>query len=468
VATITRVMCDLVVQEVVAGELQVQSDLKRLSPSILAEILACAVPVGSATAAAAATASTAVSLQEEDRGRSKSIAAGGAGGAASVPVIRGSTPPRVSSPPPADRTGEGENQLVVFRRMDSYGAVDEFEGTWRPVHGKLKELAKKLCGTILHTTYIATVNNHSDTRSYAQELSECYGSYHCLLHIDTIVTSVLSCLGAIQGSAAAVGRIISPRYKSQGGCDAEDLALQNIQARLRMVMSYLCAALLPWIRGGCGQTSNGFLLVLGSGNVDEALRGYFTKYDCSSADLNPIGGICKKDLKKLLVWAADIMDCPAVGKILVAPPTAELRPLSLAGPGSGAGSGSGTSRVVLEQTDEEDMGMSYDDLSVFGYLRKVRQCGPLSMFHKLCEQWRLSFSPRVIADKVKHFFKFYAINRHKLTTLTPSYHAENYSPDDNRYDFRPFLYPVRWSRSFANIDACVADLEMRPAIGRGI
>ena len=69
---------------------------------------------------------------------------------------------------------------------------------------------------------------------------------------------------------------------------AEDLALQNVQARLRMVMSYLCAQLFPWVRG-----SKGFLLVLSAGNVDEALRGYMTKYDCSSGDLNPIGGICK-------------------------------------------------------------------------------------------------------------------------------------------------------------------------------
>jgi NAD+ synthase (glutamine-hydrolysing) len=35
--------------------------------------------------------------------------------------------------------------------------------------------------------------------------------------------------------------------------------------------------------------------------------------------------------------------------------------------------------------------------------------------------------------QVKHFFKYYAINRHKATVLTPSYHAENYSPDDNRW-----------------------------------
>jgi NAD+ synthase (glutamine-hydrolysing) len=51
-----------------------------------------------------------------------------------------------------------------------------------------------------------------------------------------------------------------------------------------MVLSYLFAQLLPWSRGLPGS-----LLVLGSANVDETIRGYFTKYDCSSADINPIG-----------------------------------------------------------------------------------------------------------------------------------------------------------------------------------
>ena len=63
-----------------------------------------------------------------------------------------------------------------------------------------------------------------------------------------------------------------------------------------MVLSYMLAQLLPWTRG-----RSGFLLVLGSANVDEALRGYMTKYDCSSADINPIGGISKGDLKRFLV-----------------------------------------------------------------------------------------------------------------------------------------------------------------------
>ena len=41
-----------------------------------------------------------------------------------------------------------------------------------------------------------------------------------------------------------------------------------------------------------------------------------------------------------------------------------------------------------------------------------------------------------------------------MTTLTPSYHAEAYSPDDNRFDLRPFLYSSRWPWQFRQM--CVA------------
>lgn len=39
-----------------------------------------------------------------------------------------------------------------------------------------------------------------------------------------------------------------------------------------------------------------------------------------------------------------------------------------------------------------------------------------------------------------------------MTVLTPSYHAEAYSPDDNRFDHRPFLYRANWSWQFRAID----------------
>lgn len=39
-----------------------------------------------------------------------------------------------------------------------------------------------------------------------------------------------------------------------------------------------------------------------------------------------------------------------------------------------------------------------------------------------------------------------------MTILTPSCHAETYSPDDNRFDHRPFLYNHLWKWQFAAID----------------
>ena len=66
------------------------------------------------------------------------------------------------------------------------------------------------------------------------------------------------------------------------------------------------------------------------------------------------------------------------------------------------------------------MGMTYDELSRFGRLRKVHKCGPVSMFEKLLFEWA-HLPPEEVADKVKHFFRYYSINRHKMTTLTPSY-----------------------------------------------
>ena len=93
----------------------------------------------------------------------------------------------------------------------------------------------------------------------------------------------------------------------EGGSNTENLARQNIQARIRMVVSYLFAATMPSARK---RVSGGSLLVLASGNVDECLRGYLTKYDCSSADLNPIGSISKNDLRSYIAWARDAFAMP--------------------------------------------------------------------------------------------------------------------------------------------------------------
>lgn len=294
---------------------------------------------------------------------------------------------------------------------------------------------QEIANRIFYSSFMGTVNSSKETRSRAKELSNVIGSYHIDMNMDTLVSSVVSVFEIATGK--------KPIFKLFGGSQTENLALQNIQARLRMVLSYLFAQLLPWTR-----SKQGGLLVLGSANVDECLRGYLTKYDCSSADINPIGGISKTDLKSFIKWAVGKFEMPILKEFLDATPTAELEPI--------------TENYV--QSDEVDMGMTYEELSSFGRLRKVDKCGPEAMFVKLYHEWSQpphNYSAEIIAEKVKRFWFFYAINRHKMTTMTPAYHAEQYSPDDNRFDLRPFLINPRFPVASKNIDNYVSKIKER-------
>lgn len=51
-----------------------------------------------------------------------------------------------------------------------------------------------------------------------------------------------------------------------------------------------------------------------------------------------------------------------------------------------------------------------------------------------------------------------------MTVLTPSYHAETYSPDDNRFDHRPFLYNAMWPWQFRAIDDQVKNCKAFPRL----
>ncbi|EFJ22527.1 hypothetical protein SELMODRAFT_267968 [Selaginella moellendorffii] len=302
-------------------------------------------------------------------------------------------------------------------------------------NGKVPKSAEEFANRIVFTVYMGSENSSAQTLNRAAQLASQIGASHMDLKIDKIVSALVSLFTSLTGKV--------PRYKVDGGSTAENLALQNLQARIRMVIAYMLASLLPWVKG-----KRGFFLVLGSANVDEGLRGYLTKYDCSSADLNPIGGISKQDLRSFLRWCANNLHYPILAEVVSAPPTAELEPI----------------RENYSQTDEEDMGMTYEELSMYGRLRKIFHCGPVSMFKNLCHRWHGKLDPGQVAIKVKDFFRFYSINRHKMTTITPAYHAENYSPDDNRFDQRQFLYNTRWPWQFKKIDEIVERAAKRPVV----
>jgi NAD+ synthase (glutamine-hydrolysing) len=94
-----------------------------------------------------------------------------------------------------------------------------------------------------------------------------------------------------------------------------------------------------------------------------------------------------------LVYACEEFGIQSLDPIIHAVPTAELKPLSAEGD--------------VEQADEVEMGMTYEELDHFGRLRKISRCGPVSMFEHLCPEWmrERELTPRKIAEKVKYFFR---------------------------------------------------------------
>ena len=114
----------------------------------------------------------------------------------------------------------------------------------------------------------------------------------------------------VTGVVATLGKGVSER------------TLGNSKSRARMLVLY-----------AYGQDRG--LLVCGTGNKSELLTGYFTKWGDGAADLLPIGDLYKTQVRQL----ARHLGVPRI--LITKPPTAGLRP---------------------GQTDEGDLGVSYDEL----------------------------------------------------------------------------------------------------------
>jgi NAD+ synthase (glutamine-hydrolysing) len=83
------------------------------------------------------------------------------------------------------------------------------------------------------TSYLGTKNSSKETLDRAKRLAEGIGALHFNIGIDEAYESIVTLF------VKATGK--TPKYEMNGGTYPEDLALQNIQARIRMVISYLMA-----------------------------------------------------------------------------------------------------------------------------------------------------------------------------------------------------------------------------------
>ena len=117
--------------------------------------------------------------------------------------------------------------------------------------------------------------------------------------------------------------------------ESDQMAAGNVRVRARGVLNYFVA-------------NHENRLVLGTGNRSEALTGYFTKYGDQAVDCNPIGNLYKQQVRQLASYVGVPED------LVMKTPSAEM---------------------WLGQTDEEEMGITYDTLDA---ILALHVDGPLS------------------------------------------------------------------------------------------
>jgi NAD+ synthase (glutamine-hydrolysing) len=260
-----------------------------------------------------------------------------------------------------------------------------------------KLTAKTLTAALLTTAYQATANSGEVTRSAARTVAEDIGATHLELDVESIHQ------GYLRAIETALGRKL--------GWQQDDLALQNIQARVRSPGIWLIANL------------NNALL-LSTSNRSEAAVGYATMDGDTSGGLSPIAGIDKAFLRQWLRWLEtkgpeDLHAIPALSAVNQQAPTAELRPAD------------------RHQTDEDDL-MPYDVLDAIERAAIRDKNSPIDVFELMRGQF-----PNVTVQQlgiwVDRFFKLWCRNQWKRERYAPSFHLDDENLDPKTWCRFPIL-----------------------------
>lgn len=250
---------------------------------------------------------------------------------------------------------------------------------------------------LLTTVYQGTRNSSDVTRLAAKAVAEALGSQHHEVEIDELVTSYV---GMVE---QAFGRPLT--------WEQDDIALQNIQARVRAPGVWMMANL----KGA---------LLLSTSNRSEVAVGYATMDGDTSGGLSPIAGIDKAFLRQWLVWLeqvgpAGLGPIPALKAINVQQPTAELRPLERA------------------QTDEADL-MPYPVLDFVERCAIRDKRSPLECYQLARKQFE-GYEPRQLVLWVERFFRLWCRNQWKRERYAPSFHVDDESLDPKTWCRFPIL-----------------------------
>ena len=281
-----------------------------------------------------------------------------------------------------------------------------------------------MVGKLLTVMYQGTENSSDDTFNSAKELADDIGATFLNININGLVETYR---GLIEEQ---LGRKLS--------WDTDDLALQNIQARVRAPSIWMLANI------------NNALL-LSTSNRSEAAVGYATMDGDTAGSISPITGIDKHFLRGWLRWLetvglnvenapeptdrtslatgpakpSELIKVKGLKAVNNLQPTAELRPLD------------------KKQTDEDDL-MPYDVLNAIE-IAAIRDKQPPVEVLKLLEVQFGGRSGDPAHDReklliwVERFFKLWSRNQWKRERYAPSFHLDDHNLDPRSWMRFPIL-----------------------------
>jgi NAD+ synthase (glutamine-hydrolysing) len=251
---------------------------------------------------------------------------------------------------------------------------------------------QELVRQLLTCAYQGTVNSSDDTFNSAKELADSIGARFHNWEIDEEVA------GYVDKIQNALQRELT--WKT------DDLALQNIQARVRAPAIWLLA-----------NVQNALLIT--TSNRSEASVGYCTMDGDTAGSISPIAGVDKDFVKKWLRWAETELGYPALRHVNALQPTAELRPLE------------------EKQTDERDL-MPYALLNRIERLAFYDRLSPSKVLAAL-ETEETGFDREQLKTYVRRFYNLWSRNQWKRERYAPSFHLDDYNVDPRSWLRFPIL-----------------------------
>jgi len=250
---------------------------------------------------------------------------------------------------------------------------------------------------LLTCVYQASSNSSSTTREAARQVAKALGAAFHEFNISALVDEYTKMVE--QG----LGRKLS--WKT------DDIALQNIQARVRSPGIWMVANLQN-------------ALLLSTSNRSEAAVGYATMDGDTSGGLSPVAGIDKAFLRQWLRWTEKegpkgLASIPALSVVNQQAPTAELRPHE------------------SKQTDEDDL-MPYPILDAIEKAAIRDKQTPVEVFFRMQAEFPKENRAQ-LGLWVERFFRLWCRNQWKRERYAPSFHLDDENLDPKTWCRFPIL-----------------------------